>query len=103
MQVDFWKRVLAKHLVLAVLLMSIASANADFLDEAVKAIRKGEVKFNFRYRFEHVDQDSLSRDANASTLRSRIGYGTAEFHGWTALVEADHCLLYTSPSPRDRG
>jgi len=89
MQVDFWKRVLAKHLVLAVLLMSSASANADFLDEAVKAIRKGEVKFNFRYRFEHVDQDSLSRDANASTLRSRIGYGTAEFHGWTALVEAD--------------
>ena len=89
MQIEFWKRVLGQQIVAAVLLMSSVSASADFLDEAVEAIRKGEVKLNFRYRFEHVDQDSFTRDANASTLRSRISYKTANFHGWTALVEAD--------------
>ena len=90
MQVDLLKKIFGQLIVLAVLLISSVSVRADYLDEAVEAIRKGEVKFNFRYRFEHVDLESFSRDANASTLRSRIGYSTGNLRGWTALVEADH-------------
>jgi len=89
MRMGFWMRVLGQPTILAALLISSLPASADYLDDAVEAIRNGEVKFNFRYRFEHVDQDSFSRDANASTLRSRIGFSTSDFHGWTALVEAD--------------
>jgi len=89
MQDDFWNAKWGQQLVLAVLVLGGMPVKAGLLDDAVEAIRGGETKFNFRYRFEHVDQDSFSRDANASTLRSRIGFSTGDLRGWTALVEAD--------------
>ena len=89
MQYKYSKRDLAQRLVLGAFLLISAPTSADFLDQAVTAIREGEAKLNFRYRFEHGAQDSFTRDANASTLRSRIGFSTADLYGWTALLEAD--------------
>lgn len=34
-----------------------------------------------RYRFEHVDQDSADENANAHTVRTRIGFETGRFYG----------------------
>ena len=36
------------------------------------AITGGKAHLDFRYRFENVDQEPFSKDANASTLRSRL-------------------------------
>ena len=36
------------------------------------AVKNGTVALDIRYRFEDVDQDGIDKDAEASTLRSRI-------------------------------
>ncbi|TXT27546.1 MAG: hypothetical protein FD131_3755 [Rhodocyclaceae bacterium] len=40
-------------------------------------------------RYESVDQANALKDANAATLRLRLGYETGQFHGFGALVEAE--------------
>lgn len=42
-----------------------------------------------RYRYEFVDQDG-KREAKASTLRTRFGFETAEFHGISLLIEGEN-------------
>ncbi|WP_165954211.1 alginate export family protein [Seongchinamella unica] len=49
----------------------------------------GKTSFNFRYRYEYVDQDGLSRNAKASTLRSRLTFTSAEYRGLSFLAEFD--------------
>lgn len=46
--------------------------------------------FDMRYRFEHVDPDNALRNADAQTLRTRIGYRSARVAGWSGLVEVDN-------------
>lgn len=58
---------------------------------AVQPEAQGEIAFDpqldLRYRFEHVDQDDFERDAEASTLRTRLGLAF-EFHdNISGLVE----------------
>ena len=57
------------------------------------AITGGKAHLDFRYRFENVDQEPFSKDANASTLRSRLNYQTAEWQGLSAFVEADNVTV----------
>ncbi|SDZ75375.1 alginate export family protein [Microbulbifer marinus] len=45
---------------------------------------------DFRYRYERVDQENFSKNANASTLRSRLTWHTATLHNWVGLVEVDN-------------
>lgn len=54
-----------------------------------EAITGGKVSGDFRYRFEMVDQDNPAREkeAGASTLRSRLGYGTGDYQGFGAYLE----------------
>ena len=35
-----------------------------------------------RYRYEHVDQDGIPKNANANTLRTRAGFETGRFYGF---------------------
>jgi hypothetical protein len=44
---------------------------------------------DIRYRLELVDQEGLPDDAAASTLRIRAGVKTAEWQGFSALVEGE--------------
>src|SRR5690606_29977863 len=53
-----------------------------------EAIAKGKVSLNARLRYEHVDQPAT--DADALTLRTRLGYTTGSYHGFTAGVEAQN-------------
>jgi len=55
-----------------------------------QAIESGKVSFNARLRHEHVDQDALAERADALTLRARLGYTTAAYQGFQAMVEAEH-------------
>jgi hypothetical protein len=50
--------------------------------------RYGQIKFDLRYRYEHVDDDVAPlKDANANTLRLRAGYLTPEFFGFQGYAE----------------
>ena len=44
---------------------------------------------DLRYRLEAVDQDGLPRNATASTLRIKAGIQTAEWNGFSAVVEGE--------------
>jgi len=50
----------------------------------------GKISLDARYRFELVDDDAFSRAALAHSLRTRLGYETAPFHGVSALVELEN-------------
>jgi hypothetical protein len=47
---------------------------------------------DIRYRLELVDQDGMPEEAAASTLRIRAGVRTAEWQGFSALVEGEAIL-----------
>ena len=53
------------------------------------ALRQGKVSLNARLRYEAVEQTGL-RDANALTLRTRLGFAPAPYQGWKFLVEAEN-------------
>ncbi len=50
----------------------------------------GKASLDFRYRFEYVDQENIDKEAEASTLRSRLTYGTATWKGLSGLIEFDN-------------
>tara|TARA_R110000850_G_scaffold228_12_gene1659 strand:+ start:1450 stop:2709 length:1260 start_codon:yes stop_codon:yes gene_type:complete len=63
-----------------------ASAQSGSLGEAIAS---GKAGLDLRYRYEWVEQDNPSSDANASTLRTRLNYATGSFAGLAAFVEFD--------------
>jgi hypothetical protein len=66
-----------------------AEGPAETIAEAVK---EGDVTLSLRMRYEDVDQDvNGGQDLNtsATTLKTRLTYKTADFHGFSALVEMD--------------
>lgn len=56
----------------------------------VEALTAGRPSLDMRYRYEFVRQQGFSRDAHASTLRTRAGYETQAFHGFNLFGEVDH-------------
>jgi hypothetical protein len=52
-----------------------------------EALQGGTFWASFRYRYENVDQEGFSSQANASTLQSRLGYKSAEWKGFTGVLE----------------
>ncbi len=63
---------------------SVPTFAADSIAEALKG---GKAYGDFRLRYESVDQDKINKDADALTLRSRLGYTTADISGFSATVE----------------
>ncbi len=57
---------------------------AEFLDPPY-----GTLHANARVRYEHVDQEDLSRNADAITLRLTLGYETLVHAGVSALIEGE--------------
>jgi hypothetical protein len=56
-------------------------------EDLMEALKGGRVYLNFRYRYEYVDDDAISREARASTLRTVLGYETGVFQGFRGLIE----------------
>jgi hypothetical protein len=50
----------------------------------------GKPILDLRYRYEHVDQDNALNNANAQTLRTRVGFQSGKWYGLSALIEADN-------------
>ncbi len=78
------------------ILSAAAGAHAEDVDSFGAMISEGEATLDFRYRYEHVDQDSFDRSASANTLRSRLTLSTAVWQGFSALVEGDNVWDFNS-------
>jgi len=79
------KAVLGGMMTMAI--MAHASEAADTLGGALTG---GKVSLDVRYRYEHVAQDNALKDANASTVRSRMGYATDSYHGVMGYLEFEN-------------
>ena len=64
-------------------------AIADVLGDALTS---GKAGITLRYRYEFVDQDTLPKDANASTLLFRLNYATGKVNGWSGFAEFDQVV-----------
>ena len=66
------------------------SLRADAPDGGLcDAIQDGHMWLKLNYRFEYVEQDGLTKDAYASTLRSVLGYETGAWNDLTATLELE--------------
>jgi hypothetical protein len=61
-------------------------AQNQFTHELAKAVTEGDLIVDIRGRYEHANQDGRS-ESDAFTVRARLGYETAPFYGFGALLE----------------
>lgn len=54
-----------------------------------EALAAGTSWVKLRLRLESVDQDGITKDATAFTLRTLLGYETGAWNGFSALLEAE--------------
>jgi hypothetical protein len=54
-----------------------------------EALSQGKPSINLRLRYEGVEQTGL-QDANALTLRTRLGFTTAAWKGWKTMLELEN-------------
>ena len=69
--------------------LTVVSSQVTAEDAVTQAIKAGKASVDFRLRYEGVDQDNALKDANALTLRTRLGYTTGELNGFSAMVEIE--------------
>lgn len=70
--------------------LAMPSQSAETVTEGIqRMVADGTVNLNLRYRYEYVDQDGIDKDANASTLRSRLSFTSASYQGVSFLAEFD--------------
>ena len=76
---------------IALALLAGASDAQESEDKSLAgAITSGEAHVAFRYRYEFVDQDGITEDANASTVRLRLNYKTGTWQNWSGFLEFDY-------------
>lgn len=63
----------------------LASQPAVASDSVAEAITSGKVSFDFNVRYEDVETDVS--DSDRMTLRSRMGYKTGDYKGFSAFAE----------------
>jgi len=86
------RRLIAPRLI--ALSLAVAPIVADAQQAAVgrglaNALTGGTFDLSLAYRFEFIDQGEFSSHANASLLRTRLTYETAELRGLSLLLEVD--------------
>jgi hypothetical protein len=74
---------------LSIMVTSVLTISARAQNEFVSALAGGAPLIDLRLRFEDIAQSNKPRRAYAATLRARLGYETGQFHGFSALAEAD--------------
>lgn len=80
-------RSILKMSALAAAVAMAGTGTTQAADDFTEALTGGKPWLDARYRLETVEQDNALKDATASTLRLRLGYKTAEYKGFTGLVE----------------
>ena len=67
-----------------------AAAQQSFTEDVASMVTDGKLGLNLRYRYEFVDQDGYDKNANASTLRTRLSFQSAALNGFSFLTEFDN-------------
>ncbi len=67
-----------------------ALPHAASAEDIGNLLREGKPILDLRYRYEHVEQDNALNNANAQTLRTRVGFQSGRWYGLSVLLEADH-------------
>ena len=68
-------------------ILSIGQVNAAEATSIAEAVTEGKMKLDMNLRYEMVEQDNALKDADAFTLRTRLTYATADYYGFSSLVE----------------
>lgn len=69
-----------------------------------EALTGGKTTANLQYRYENVDQPTSGlKAANASTIRLRLGYETAEYMGFGGMVQVEHISANHAYNSRSNG
>ena len=77
--------------VLSIVLMSSSATSVADEDRDIKsALTSGKAGVSIRARYEHVDQDAFTEDADALTARLRLNYRTGAWNRLSAFVEFDY-------------
>ena len=84
-----------KNLPLALLATTVLAAPTAFAESATaagisKALADSKANLMFRARYEAVDQDGISKDASALTLKSRMTVKTGAYQGFSVGAEIDN-------------
>ncbi|MBL27573.1 MAG: hypothetical protein CMM50_08510 [Rhodospirillaceae bacterium] len=69
--------------------LSMAFSTTGSAQSLGDAVLGGRPLADLRFRFEHIDQAGFARDAEALTLRARLGYETLAYEGFSALAEIE--------------
>jgi len=83
----FSRKQLVSLLAVAMLPVAVPFSAAHAESAVTKALKEGTGSASLRYRYEVVDQENMTEDAEASTVRTRVGYKTGEVSGLTGYVE----------------
>ncbi|MFT6899395.1 MAG: hypothetical protein ACJA13_003831 [Paraglaciecola sp.] len=76
-------------LALAMALMGGASTQSVLANSFTEALTTGTANADLRLRYEDVQQDNGAQDASALTLRTRLGYTTGSFKGFSGVVKME--------------
>jgi hypothetical protein len=82
-------RALTSTVLLLTALTALPAADTPPPATVTDALTQGKVSVNVRARYEGVEQTGL-KDADALTLRTRLGYTTAAYAGLKAMVEFEN-------------
>ena len=82
---------------------TVSQEKQDYLPQMNEAW--GKILLDMRWRYEHVDQFGIN-NADAVTIRTRLGYQTPKFFGFAGLVEIENTIpfnsgTYTAPGVTD--
>jgi len=72
-------------------------------------LANGKVSIDANLRFENVDQSNIANEANALTLRTRLGYETAKLSGFGGFLEFENIAVignddtFLAPGPSGNG
>jgi len=69
--------------------LALPTLEQEAADTWQDALTGGRKWAKFRYRFESVDEDGISKDAAASTLRTVLGYESGTWNDFSILMEAE--------------
>jgi len=65
------------------------------------ALKNGDLLLDMRLRLESVDLGSLDDDAFAPTLRTRLGYRTEPYQGWSFTIDFENITAISDDSYND--
>jgi hypothetical protein len=71
----------------------VAPAMAAHADPLTEAFTQGRPLIDIRLRYEGVDQYGFAKNADALTVRARLGYQTGDWNGFSALFEFDQISI----------